>query len=782
MLKRVVPPHPEACHPAQASCEGCPFHGPKVGGKGVPDAKLVVVGESPGNEERRQGIPFAGSSGRVLHSIIPAEEALYVNAFQCVPPKGDKKAKMLAKATQACRGRAIREISEHPRRVILALGNAALWTLTGNYGLKITQERGKLLPSEFAELGVIPAIHPAAIMRGTGSYRQFTEDLRYALELSRGALPRAWEKAKFKVINTEADIKDALQKLSAAKELTGDIETSSLSPLTGKILSIGISRSGKMVYCFDGSAAPRLQNLIESPTIKWCWHNGKFDVKWFHHLGIKARVDDDTMLMSYALDENPGVHGLETVSSDILGAPDYKFMVQPYLPNKAASYELIPRDVLMDYMSIDVGNTAKLRTILRARVAENKHTERLYTKMLIPASAMLTEVEKRGMYVDLERVEENGTRLIAEMARVKEKIQRIAKCPVNPASPQQVADILYGKFKLPNRFKGATDKKALAKLPEVPIVKAILEYRKAAKQYGTYVKSIYKHIRDDGRIHPTYLIHGTVTGRLASREPNLQNIPRDAAIRGQFIASPGYIFLEVDLSQAELRSLAQLSGDPDLIRIYVEGLDLHGEVAQAMFGVAYDPEDSEQRMRAKNVNFGIIYGITPPGLSEQLSVNIDEAARYIDAWYKRFPVAAQFIAKCRAAPGKMQPMRTIFGRQKRIGLVTHENRKSLENEAANFFHQSIASDITLYSGIKLMPTLKARDCHIVNLIHDALLMEVPEDPEVINWAAVKTINQMQTTPLEWNLRRVPFIADAKVGKRWGSLEKYKPWHKEKAVA
>jgi DNA polymerase-1 len=770
-------------NPPCKKCEGCPFGGPRVGSKGPLDARIIVVGESPGSEERRKGFPFAGPSGRVLHSIIPEDAALYINALECVPPKSTKKAAKLAQGTKACQQRLLDTIRAHPRKLIVALGNAAIQSLTGDFNLKITQIRGRLIKSELSELGIMPAIHPAALLRGTGSFRQFKEDLTKAWEWANNGLPIQYERPIAVIPRDRGHAMRILSQLRKQPHLTGDIETSSLSPLTGRILCLAIAITGKYGYVFGEEYIDLCKPLLESKRIKWGWHNGKFDIQFFWKRGIQARVDDDTMLMSYALDENPGVHDLETVSSDVLDAPNYKHMLDQYLPTKDTSYEVIPREVLFDYAAIDVGNTARLRKILRARVKVDPRLERLYTKLLIPASKCLGHIETRGIYVDHEEVRRNGERLTIEMQQIREEIWEATGTAINLNSPAQLKVLLYEQLKYPNRFKGSTDEDALDALPQTPIIVALKKYRKIAKQYGTYVQSLLgregskgvkakvAHVGADGRVHATYLIHGTVTGRLASRKPNMQNIPRDSTIRGQFTAAPGYVLMECDLSQAELRSLACMSGDPRLIAIFLSGEDLHGTVAEYFWGANYT---DEQRVLAKNVNFGIIYGITGAGLAEQTGLTVVDATHYINMWYQSFPVAAAFIRRCRDTVGKMQVMSTAFGRLKRVGLVTKMNMWGLANEAANFPHQSTASDITLTAAIEVQPKLMLRDIWIVNLIHDAILLEVPDRREHIAYAARLTTQTMQQVPTEEGLKRVPFLADVKVGKRWGSLSKIKP--------
>ncbi len=279
-------------------------------------------------------------------------------------------------------------------------------------------------------------------------------------------------------------------------------------------------------------------------------------------------------------------------------------------------------------------------------------------------------------------------------------------------------------------------------------------------------------------------------------------MPRNPVIRGQYIAGPGRRFVEVDLNQAELRLLATLSGDPELCKIYLTaGMSLHDEVRADLFGYAKDwneaqvkaylakfslrEEDrydehgkdlivAEQKMRAKNVNFGIPYGITNVGLAEQIDDTPQEAQVYIDGWFKKFPLAGKFLQQCKDAPLNGQVMITNFGRKKRVGVVSNELLQGIQNESANFPMQGPASDCTLQAGIELEQTLREDyDSTVNNLIHDALLLEVPDNDEVAITVAKLVKVKMEEVPIKWGYKKVPFIADAKQGYRWGSLSEMK---------
>lgn len=776
-------------HACQRVCEGCPFGGPRVGSKGDPTSPIVFVAESPGIQEVKYGAPLVGPSGKIFHQFVPDDDSVYVlNALECRPPSAMKKEKVMNRGAMACRDRLLTKIEAYPRRIIVAMGNPAVRSLTGTWDLKITQIRGRLIPSHMSELGIMPIVHIAALMRGGGSFREWKQDIQYAMELGNGASPREHIPAEVIIVPNDAT-QEYVDEIFARMdtELTGDIETTGFDHIRNRILSLGVTPSNDkgISYCFWPIHFPLLKRHLEDRGIQWAWHNGKFDIKFFHTIGIQARVDDDTMLMSYTLDEEGGVHDLETVSVDVLGAPDYKYMIKPYLPNKETSYEAIPKQVLAEYQAIDTSNTAQIRPIYRERIRADAQLERLYTETLLPASEMLTQVEENGICTDPARLDENEDYFAKMKADIGAEINEMIGFEINAGSPMQVSKLLFRNAKFRDRKKGSTEAAVLERLQketEHPIFGLILKHRKAVKMYGTYVKGLRKHVHEEtNRVHATFLIHGTRTGRLAARNPNMQNPPRDPQIRGTFIAREDYELIEVDLSQAELRSLAALSGDPTLVEIYNSGGDLHTDLANFLFP-GWDERNAaggiakgiakEQRVKCKNVNFGITYGITKFGLQGEIGGTIDGARDMLDGWYDKYSGAAAFIQLCRDTTTHNQVITTCFGRRKRIGLVSRDNLQFLQNEAANFPHQSIASDITLHTAIRTWRELLSWDVRIVNLIHDSLLMEVPLTPGLRGRVVHLVASEMRQVPIDWGITKVPFMADAEYGHRWGSLETY----------
>lgn len=756
-------------------CSKCPFGGRKVGNRGPIDAPIVFLGESPGIEERKKGIPFVGPSGKLLWKALPKgidpdKDILTINAMQCFPRKrGKDAAAAMEQAVNSCRARVLQTITAHPRKVVVALGAYALASVTNSFDYSITRERGRLIPSELAEYGILPSVHPAYLLRGKGSYRQFKNDIQYAFHLLETGEPYTAIEPKVIVCDTIQKAYQAACAMAGTKVAAADIETTSLKPRTGKILSLAISPKPEVAYVFTPATIRVVAPILASRTIKWIWHNGKFDVGYLRHHKINARVDEDTMLLSYALDETPGLHSLEQLASDYLGADDYKDDTQQYVSKKLTNtFADIPPHLLYARNGKDASYTLQIFKRLREEVADDHHLERLYTKTLIPASELLTWVEARGLYVNTKQVEENRVRLEAEVANVHAGLEKIAGRSFNPNSPKQVADILFNQFRLPRRHGASTGKDVLKKLPKHPFVVGLQEHRIAAKALSTYVYGVLKAVADDGCVHTTYKIHGSRTGRLASAEPNVQNIPRKKELRGMFMARPGRVLVEVDLNQAELRCLAALSKDDFLCHIYNStSLSLHVEVSKDFFGPNFT---DEQKMRAKAVNFGIVYGREPPSIAEEFDISIEEAQGYITKWFKRAPKAKEFIMKCRFAPLRNQTMVTPFGRKKRHQVVAPEIMRDLMNEAANFPHQSIASDVNLEAAIECAPKLRKMDVWICNLIHDSNLLDCPNNPVVIAKAVNMLKASMEAIPRRMGITRVPFKADAKIGTIWGQLK------------
>ena len=813
LLAGPEPKHPSCLRP----CPTCPYGGPRVGSRGNPSASIVVIAEAPGVQELGYKWPLIGPSGEVFWKTLPSpellrswdidhnEDILILNAMQCRVPRSKDSSKNMAasqKAATQCEHGLRAQVAEYPRNLIICMGNFALRSLTGNPNFKITQVRGQVLQSPLAKYGIMPVVHPAALLRGTGNYRQFRDDIAKAFDLARGFPPmRAIEPNKWWVAENPEQVANMVNHLREKPYVAADVETGGFNALKDEILALGMCADPDTVFIVPGHLVEYTEPLFRMGTDlhtgmynghgpRFIWHNGKFDMSFMKRpmplgVGEVARVDDDTMLGSYALDENGGIHDLEQVGADYIGAADYKFMLKPYLPNKATSYRVIPKPVLYKYLAIDCSNTRQIFDVISRRIEDDPDLSKLYHRVLIPASRFLSRMERTGIQVCPNRVQANSKRLQKEIDTANARLQRIARKAgigvntpagidvINPNSPKQLAALFYdvlGFTPIKQGVRG-TGKDVLVKLPRHPIIIALQDFRRASKAKSTYVTSLERNINVDGRVHCTTMIHGTRTGRLSSRKPNMQNVTRDARLRGMYVAKKGHVFIKVDLNQAELRSLTLLSGDAYLSEVYTSNKrSLHKETAADFFPGwqqrAKTAEGKEDLMRAKAVNFGVVYGRTAHSIAEEFSMDVATAQRWIDIWFARSPGAKKFIDKCRNAVLKGETLVTCFGRKKRHWLVTAERLQSLQNEASNFPHQSIASDICLLGAEMAEPILRPYGINPVNIVHDEAMFECPDIPELVAWAKYVIIRCMETIPKLWGLIGIPFKAEADVGKRW----------------
>lgn len=790
-------------------CADCPLKARlRVGGRGNEEAPLAILGEAPGGQELHQGIPFCGPSGQLLQQSLPREfdmdtQAVVLNSIQCCPPKSSSQTRdkrLKEQCVTACRAGVQDLLWKHPRKVILCMGNWAAVHLFADTGFKITRRRGEVDqcvdPIRGTVVEVVYAMHPASLLHGRGSPKAFAEDLRLAIELAYGSAAMYGEgirsvremyiEPKYEVLESVEQIDELIGRITREPncEVGADTETGDLNPYRDGIICLGIYGSwddncAQIIpwRCVESSPlyAQAVSRLMEAPT-RWIWQNGKFDIRFLQldrFVTSVPVVDDDTILLSYALDEASKAHDLEEQAKNLLGAPNYKDALKPWLPNKAASFRLVPEPVLFDYLAKDVKNTWAIKQITRAQVSEDPHLEKLYTRTLMPAQAFLTRVELYGIATDPAFVELNQVEILGELDTLLDTIEELAGRVINPNSWQEVSAYLYDELglKIKGRRPKDTRKETLDQLPLNPATKAIRRYRTLNKMLSTYVTAIQELAVDD-IIHTTFQQYITTTGRPSSKEPNILNIPREARWRRMYRARDRHVLLEADYNTAELRGLAVLSGDEELTKIFLDGTrNLHDEVSVEMYGAQFT---QDQRIRAKAINFGIPYGRTAHSVADEHNITEVEAQRLIDRWFATFPGAHRFIMKCRAAPLRGQSLITPFGRKRRPGLVTRERLSGLQNEFSNFYMQSIFSnDFTMHAAMAMEEELLSLGTHVVNIPYDSIVLEVPEDPAVVRESARLLSHYMVHVPTLWIKTPIRFIVDMKVGTHWGLLKEYK---------
>ena len=616
-----------------------------------------------------------------------------------------------------------------------------------------------------------------------------------------------WEDLTMEWPKDEHGSLQLIDRLNNQKLISCDIETRRLELEDNKILAIGFSWDdgvGGAITCLTPAVVCALNHLLNNRAITWIWQNGKFDTSRLKYLlNIDARVDEDTMLLHYiGINEKRGTHGLKDLGHLYLQAPrwddeleafkrtwcrEHKILLGEFM------YDLIPIDTLVPYMMKDAIATRRLLPIFKT--LQRPGSEWIYRK-LIEASNVFRRVELSGFAVDLPYISELAESLCEEIdvaqAEVDKSVNRLwdpmryardsgartVPQEFNLKSPKQLKWLLETAVGHPIQ---STDKVALDELaqeahhlgdgPGKVFIESLMSLRKWNKYVDTYVTGICDVMCRDGRIRCTYNLHGTETGRLSSSEPNMQNIPRDSRIKNLFVAKPGYRLVQFDYSQAELRVLAALSGDPWLISVYTDGKDLHDAVATQMFG---SPFTKEQRNQAKTINFGIPYGRGARSLMEAFDMTAGGAQQLIDGWFKPMPGVKKYIADRRQAPFKGIPCTTVFGRLRHF-IINFENVGHVQNESINTPIQSTASDLTLLSLLEIDRWLQDEeiDGALVATVHDSIIAEVVDDIEVINRVVKFVEHTMSTLPaLYLTEHPVPFRADCETGYRWGDLHKW----------
>lgn len=577
--------------------------------------------------------------------------------------------------------------------------------------------------------------------------------------------------------------------LMAQEEIAVDIETTGFGLFGDEIILIVFSWGDDFVATinrFTNTIIRYLQVLFAQKDIKFIWQNGKFDiVRLKTLLNIDARVDEDTMLMHYiGFNENRGTHGLGYLAMLYLGAPNWekdldnikrRVCREKKIKQADFHYGMFPEEDLIEYACYDGLATIRLYKYFKKMFPEERTF--IYRK-LIEAANSLAHVERVGVYADQEMISKLDEELTAEYHELIDDIEKMTKNiwdpekymgesgaksagdNFNPNSPQQLKWLLSAiGFNVPD-----TAEDTLKGLDH-EVVRKILKMRRNNKYRRTYVHGLRSNIDLDGRIHTTYNLHGTVTGRLSSSNPNLQNIPRDKTIKNIFKATPGHILVQADYSQAELRVLAVLSGDPWLQNVYKEGKDLHSEVAIEYWGEDFTEED---RVKAKAVNFGIAYGRTEQTLAPSLGISLEEARKLLQDWYEPMPyVRKYFDDKIRTAFEQKKSV-TPFNRYRSF-IVTSGNKFAIRNEAMNTAIQGTASDLTLFSLIEIEKELREKELgNIVLTVHDSIIVEtIPENRQAVSEIMVR---HMEAVPKKYLKTDVPFAADIDVGELWGELD------------
>ena len=523
----------------------------------------------------------------------------------------------------------------------------------------------------------------------------------------------------------------------------------------------------------------RLKTLLEDPSVLKVGQNIKYDMAVMARRGVRVAPVEDTMLISYVLEGGLHGHGMDELARLHLGHTPITFKSVAGTGKSQKSFKHVELKPATCYAAEDADVTLRLYRILKPRLAE-QGLSTVYETLERGLPAVLADMELAGVRIDPERLKSLSSEFGLRMAELEGKAHELAGRPFNIGSPRQIGEILFGELGLPGGKKTAsgqwgTDASVLDELAlnhELP--RAILEWRQLSKLKNTYTDALSAAADPEtDRVHTSYQLAATTTGRLSSSEPNLQNIPIrneiGRQIRQAFIAAPGHVLISADYSQIELRLLAHIGDIPELKRAFKAGIDIHTATASEMFGVPVEQMDPETRRRAKAINFGIVYGISAFGLSNQLGIDQGEAGAYIKTYFERFPGIRAYMDKTKAEVKRTGFVSTLFGRKihiPAIGAKSAAERSFGERAAINAPIQGAAADIIRRAMIRMPGALEAAGLKTRMLlqVHDELVFEAPEAEAEAAIALVRRVMEGAAEPAA--TLSVPLVVEARAAANW----------------
>jgi DNA polymerase I len=616
------------------------------------------------------------------------------------------------------------------------------------------------------------------------------------------AAPQSIDTDSYETVTTAEALARWISAAREAGQVAVDTETTSLDAMRAELVGISLGLApGQACYIPVGHQTPdgllgekpiqlplrvvldALTPLLADPAVLKIGQNLKYDMLVLSRYGVTIAPFDDTMLLSYALDCGKTSHGMDALAQLHLGHTPIPIKDLIGSGKAAITFDMVPVDKATRYAAEDADVTLRLHQALKPRLWRERMTT-LYETLERPLPAVLVAMEKAGIKVDRAALARLSSDYSQRMAGLEAEAQDLAGQPFNIASPKQLGDILFEVMKLPGGRKGktgaySTDAEALETLAVDghPLPRVVLDWRQLAKLKSTYTDALQEQINPDtGRVHTSYAMASTTTGRLSSTDPNLQNIPirteEGRKIRDAFVAEPGHVLLSADYSQIELRILAHMARIDALKRAFAQGQDIHAMTASEVFGVPIDGMDPMVRRQAKAINFGIIYGISAFGLARQLGISRGDAQRFIDRYFERFPGIKAYMSATIEQCRTQGYVETLFGRRTHIPIITSKNpaeRGFAERAAINAPIQGTAADIIRRAMIRLPDALAAAGLAEVRMllqVHDELVFEAPQ---ALAQAAKPVIIEVMREACSPALTLdVPLDVECGIGASWGA--------------
>ena len=632
---------------------------------------------------------------------------------------------------------------------------------------------------------------------------------RYGQEVAAPAEVQTFDHAAYECVQTEEALDRWIARATEVGVVGFDTETDALSAthagLCGVSLAVGPNAACYIPLThehepqagegglFGETAEPRepiqqldkattlskLKTLLEDPSVLKVLQNAKYDIAVMARRGIRVAPYDDTMLISYVLEGGLHGHGMDELARLHLGHEPIPFKRVAGTGKSQKSFKHVALRPASEYAAEDADVTLRLWRILKPRLAR-QGLSTVYETLERGMPSVLADMELNGVRIDPDRLKRLSSEFGLRMAELEVEAERIAGRPFNIGSPRQIGEILFGELNLPGGKKTAsgqwgTDASVLEDLAlSHDLPRTILDWRQLSKLKGTYTDALIAAADPaTDRVHTSYQLAAASTGRLASSDPNLQNIPirteTGREIRQAFIAAPGHVLISADYSQIELRLLAHIGDIAELKRAFKAGLDIHAATASEMFGVPVEGMPSETRRRAKAINFGIVYGISAFGLANQLGIDQGEAGAYIKTYFERFPGIRDYMDRTKAQVRQDGFVSTIFGRRIHIPAIQSKSgaeRQFGERAAINAPIQGAAADIIRRAMIRMPHALLEAGLSTKMLlqVHDELVFEAPEAEAGRAIAVIKRVMENAADPAA--ALSVPLVVDARAAANW----------------
>ncbi|MFT6695438.1 MAG: DNA polymerase-1, partial [Paracoccaceae bacterium] len=524
-------------------------------------------------------------------------------------------------------------------------------------------------------------------------------------------------------------------------------------------------------------ALDMLRPMLEDPAILKIGQNMKYDAKIFKRNGVSIAPIDDTMLLSYALHGGMHGHGMDALSTKYLDHKPIPIKTLLGTGKSAITFDKVPINEAVKYAAEDADITLRLWKLFKPQLHREKVTT-VYETLERPLVPVLAEMEMHGIKVDRDHLSRMSNSFAQKMAGLEAEIHKLAGGSFNVASPKQLGEILFDKMELPGGKKGktgayGTGADVLADLAAEghALPTCVLDWRHMAKLKSTYTDALQEHIHPEtGRVHTSYVISGASTGRLASTDPNLQNIPvrteEGRRIREAFVADKGNVLLSLDYSQIELRILAHIADIPALKQAFADGIDIHALTASQMFNVPIDEMTPDIRRQAKAINFGVIYGISGFGLARNLRIPRKEAQAFIDTYFERFPGIRTYMDNTVDFAKEHGYVQTLFGRKIHTPEINARGPHAgfSKRAAINAPIQGTAADVIRRAMIRMPDAIAHLPARMLLQVHDELIFEVPEDAVEDTTKVVREI--MQNAAMPAVKLDVPLIVDSGQGSNW----------------